>query len=97
MPTPTITSATLDKPTYSVGDTATLTVVRADTSTEARSDSLTVGVVGADGTAGESVTLTVSIDATVNETSTVSVSDSSGRVWTSASDDGSQAVFTATI
>lgn len=98
MPTPTITSATLDKPSYSVGDLATLTVDVADTSTAERSDTLSVVAVGADGTASETTTLTITIDATVSETTTVSVSDSSGRVWTQTSDAGTNpAVFTATI
>lgn len=97
MPTPTITSASLDKDSYAVGDTATLTVVRADGSTEGRSDSLSIVATGADGTPSATETLTITIEATVGESSTISVSDSSGRVWSQASDDGSQAVFTATI
>lgn len=97
MPTPTITSATLDKPTYSVGDVATLTVVRADTSTEAHSDSLSITATGADGAISETTTVTVSIDGTVTEASTVSVTDSSGRVWSPVSDDSVTAVFSATI
>lgn len=97
MPTPTITSATLDKASYSVGDSALLTVVRGDTSTEARTDSLSVVATGADGAFSETTTVTVSIEATVSEASTVSVSDSSGRVWTAGADDGTTAQFSATI
>lgn len=97
MPTPTITSATLDKDSYSIGDVALLTVVRGDTSTEAHSDEIDVVALGADGTSSAITTLTISIEATTSESTEVKVTDSSGRAWSTASDDTVTAVLSATI
>lgn len=81
-------SASLDKATYADGETMVLTVNRSDADTEA----LTLTIVATDksGNASNPVSVTATIDPT-----TVSVSDSSGRVWAQQSDNGAVAVFTS--
>jgi hypothetical protein len=79
---PAITSITFDKPGYHQGDLITATVAYT----------------------GSQITLTISASGGVTGTTTGTftvlpswgVSDGTGRVWTFKSDNGSQAVFTAT-
>lgn len=81
-------SASLDKPAYAVGETMTLTVSYSDADTQ--QVSVTVQIADKAGNTSAPVTCTAVIDP-----STVTTSDSSGRVWTKQSDTGSVAVFTA--
>lgn len=82
MSAPSITSISFDKPGYHQGDTITATVAYT----------------------GSQVTLTISASGGVVGTTTGTftvlpawgISDGSGRVWALKSDNGSQAVFTAT-
>lgn len=74
-------TATLDKASYNVGDTMTLTVVSDKRIT---SDTIAIQSAGDDA----QVTTTVQAGVVVN--------DPAGRTWTSESDDGKTAVFTAT-
>jgi len=87
MANPTV-SASLDKAAYAEGETMVLTVNRSDADTEA----LTLTIVATDKSGNSSTP--VNVTATIDPT-TVSVSDSSGRVWAQQSDNGSIAVFTA--
>lgn len=88
MATPVITSASLDKPTYKVGDKMTLTVVYGDTDTKA----LTVSIVVTDAEGNKSAPTTATA---VIDPLTLSVTDSSGKVWTTVSNNGSVAVLTS--
>ena len=88
MATPTVT-ASLNKPTYQPGEQMTLTVNYSDTDT--RSMSVTITVADSQGNTSAPTTVNAVIDP-----STITVNDTSGRVWTKQSDTGSVAVFTAT-
>lgn len=97
-----IVSATLDKPSYTKGETATLTVVRTDSSTVVASQATSVGTVTETDTATAETTtlafdLLVDTVTTTTGASTVAVTDDAGRVWTQVSDDGGTAVLTATV
>lgn len=83
-------SASLDKTSYNVGDTATLTVNYSDPN----SSSLSVTVSVADSAGNKSAPVTV---AAVIDPAQATVTDTSGRTWTKQSDNGAVAVFTATI
>lgn len=93
--TVTISSATLDKPTYAAGETMTLTVVRSATATSAGTLNLTVNASDAAGTQAIPVQVSATIEVTAPEASSVAVTDSSGREWTKQSDDGATSVWTA--
>jgi hypothetical protein len=84
-------SASLDKASYVPGETATLTV---SYNGDGEANVNTITVRGVDG-AGNAALVTVQL--TVVDKISLSVVDDSGRVWTLLSDDGSTAVFTATI
>jgi hypothetical protein len=84
-------SASLDKASYVPGETAILTV---SYNGDGEANVNTITVRGVDG-AGNAALVTVQL--TVVDKISLSVVDDSGRVWTLLSDDGSTAVFTATI
>lgn len=90
MASPTV-SASLDKTTYALGDTATLTVTYADADTQP----LTVTITVTDSTGNTSDP--VSVTANITDSVTVTVTDDSGRTWAKKSDTGAIAVYTATI
>jgi hypothetical protein len=83
-------SAALDKASYAPGETATLTV-------SYRSDGANTNTITVHGTdnAGREAIITVQL--TVVDAIKLAVVDDSGRVWALQSDDGSTAVYTATI
>jgi hypothetical protein len=88
MSSPTV-AASLNKAAYAVGETMTLTVTYGDP--DRKTLTVTVTVEDTDATtAPATVTATAVIDPL-----TVTVSDSSGRVWTKVSDSGTVAVYTA--
>lgn len=89
MATPTV-SASLDKPTYQVGDTATLTITYTDD--DSKPLSVTITVTDSSGNTSEPVTVTAVVDAL-----TIDVSDDSGREWAKQSDSGTVAVYTTTV
>lgn len=88
MAAPTV-SASLDKTTYQPDETMTLTVTYADPDTEAVT--VTIVVTDSQGNTSNPAVVTAVVDPSV-----LTVTDSSGRVWTKASDNGSVAVYTAT-
>jgi hypothetical protein len=87
MPAPTV-SASLDKTAYQPDETMTLTVTYSDPDTEAVT--VTVVVTDSQGNTSDPATVTAVVDPSV-----LTVTDSSGRVWTKVSDNGSVAVYTA--
>lgn len=89
MADPTV-SASLDQPTYQIGDTATLTVTYSDPDNETLT--VTVTVTDSAGNISDPATVTAVIDP-----SEITIDDQSGRTWTQQSDNGSVAVYTATI
>lgn len=74
-------TATLDKSGYKPGDKMTLAVV-----SDKRLQSTTISVAAG----GETVKVTTTVQLPV------SLTDSTGRVWTAGADDGKTAVYTAT-
>ena len=97
MAVPVISSATFDATSYATGAVATLTVVRNDTTASSVVDAVSVTVT--DGVTGEVATTsaTLTINDTVTNPTGVAVSSAAGRVFTQVSDDGTTAVFTATV
>lgn len=89
MSTPTV-SASLDKSSYSPGETATLTVTYGDADTETMT--VTVVVTDAEGNSSNPAQVTAVVDPL-----TITVSDDSGRTWAQQSDSGSVAVYTTTV
>ena len=89
MADPTV-SASLDKTAYAPGETATLTVTYGDSDNSTATLTITVEDEG-----GHSVSTQLVL--TKRDNVTVSVADSSGRTWTKVSDNGSVAVYTATV
>lgn len=87
MATPTVT-ASLNKSTYAVGETMTLTVNYADT--DQKNIAVTVTVTDAEGNTSTPVTVPALIDPL-----TVAVSSTPTRTWTKQSDTGAVAVYTA--
>jgi hypothetical protein len=88
MAAPTV-SASLNKAAYAIGETMTLTVTYGDA--DRKTLTVTVTVEDTDATtAPATVTATAVIDPL-----TISVTDSTSRVWTKVSDSGSVAVYTA--
>jgi hypothetical protein len=85
-----VLSANLDKASYAPGEIATLTVVYNGGDT--KSNVVVVTGTDQDGNAAQ-VTVVVSVVDRV----ALTVVDESGREWALQSDDGSTAVFTATI
>jgi hypothetical protein len=97
MAVPVISSASFDAATYVTGATATLTVVRNDTSGSSTTDAVTV--TATDNVTGEVATESVSltVNDTVTDPTTVAVSSAEGRTFTLVSDDGVTAVYTTTV
>lgn len=97
MAQPVISSATFDKDSYSVGDTALLTVVRGDETTTSETDAVTV--TATDNVTGEAseFSATLTITDVRKDPTTVAVSSAAGRVFTAVSDDGTTAVFSTTV
>jgi len=87
MPAPTV-SASLDKAAYQPDETMTLTVSYSDPDTEAVT--VTIVVTDSQGNTSDPATVTAVVDPSV-----LTVTDTSGREWTKASDNGSVAVYTA--
>ena len=85
-----VLSATLDKASYVPGELATLTVVYNGGNTKSN----VVTITGTD-QAGNAAQVTVVLS--VVDRVALTVVDDSGREWTLQSDDGSTAVFTASI
>jgi hypothetical protein len=85
-----VLSATLNKASYVPGETAILTVVYSD----GDSNTNTITVRGKDSSGLEAV---ITVQFTVVDKVNLTVLDDSGRVWTLQTDDGSTAVYTATI
>ena len=84
-------NATLDKTSYVPGEIATLTVVYNDADSGTTKN---ITIRGKDASGLEAV---VTVQYTVVDRVNLTVTDDSGRVWTLQTDDGSTAVFTATI
>jgi hypothetical protein len=89
MATPTI-SGSLDKATYPLGAVMTATVSYGDA--DAKTGSVSITVTDAEGNTSAPVVMPYSI----TDGLTLSFSDSLGKTWTKASDNGSVAVYTAT-
>ncbi|MFG1918645.1 hypothetical protein [Micromonospora sp. NPDC048898] len=87
MAAPTAT-ATLTAPVYSPGDQMLLTVTYADADTKPLT--VTIVVTDAQGNSSAPVKVTAVIDPL-----TLTVTDSSGRIWTRVSDNGAVAVYRA--
>lgn len=89
---PVIKTITFDQNSYTPGETITATVAYTPgVSTQTQNFTGTA----VDSTTGQEGQLSVTFTADVNDTTTVSVSDTGNRTWTKASDNGSSAVFTA--
>jgi hypothetical protein len=86
-----VISATLNKASYIPGELATLTVVYSD------GDSSTTNTITVRGKDASGLEAVITVQYTVVDKVNLTVQDDSGRVWTLQSDDGSTAVYTATI
>lgn len=93
MPTPpSITSITFDKAQYLPGTAINATVTYVPgTSGETQ----TFNGVAMDSATGESGNLSVQFTLVVNDTTTITATDSGGRAWNKISDTGTVAVFQA--
>jgi hypothetical protein len=97
MAQPVISSASYDKDGYATGETATLTVVRADvTSTTVTDDT---PVTATDNVTGESTEAhaTLTVEESSTDPTTIGVSSATGRTFTAVSDDGTTAVYSTTV
>ena len=89
MANPFITSVTFNKAAYAVGEQATMTVVYGDPDTKTQQVEAKV----TDG-AGNVVT---AVGSFIVDPLTLTITDTTGRVWTKQTDSGTVAVFKATI
>lgn len=85
-----VLSATLNKASYVPGEVASLTVVYSDGNTKSN----VITITGRD-QSGNQAQVTVSVS--VVDRIDLTVQDDSGRVWSLVQDDGTTAIFTATI
>lgn len=92
MTAPSITSITFDKAQYLPGQpvNATVTYVPGTSGQEQ-----TFNGTATDSATGQTGSLSVQFTLVVNDTTTVTVSDSGNRAWTKISDTGTVAVFQA--
>lgn len=93
MSAPAITSITFDKTSYNPGDTITATV-NYGSGTSGQTQQLTG--TATDAATGQTGTLTVNFTVNESDSTSVSVKDTGGRVWTKVSDAAGVAKFTAT-
>lgn len=93
MAAPQITSITFDAQAYAPGAVVTATV---DYVPGGSLVSQSFSSTATDSATGEIGTLSASFSVLTPDPTTVAASDSGNRVWTQVSDNGSQAVFTAT-
>lgn len=86
-------NAVLDKANYKVGETMVLTVDYSDADHWVRTDTVTVTGTDQD---GNPAVVTVNTMVSSSDQVLLTLVDSSGRVWTKQSDNGSRAIYTAT-
>lgn len=89
---PVVSSINFDQTSYLAGQKITVTV---DYSPGTSDETQTLTGVAEDSITGLSGQLVVNFIVTNNDTTSLTVSDSSKRTWTQVSDNGSVAVFTA--
>ena len=89
MANPFITSVSFNKAAYAVGEVATMTVVYGDPDT--KTQQVEAKVTDSQGN------VVTAVGTFVVDPLTLTVTDSTGRVWTKQSDSGTTAVFKATI
>ena len=92
MAAPVVNSVTFDQTAYNPGDTITATMVFTP---GASAQTMTFTGTATDASTGEVGTLQVQFIVGESDATTVSASDSGGRVWTLQSQTAGQAVFTA--
>ena len=89
---PVITSASFDQPGYTLGQTMTLTV---DYTPGLSPQSENVTIDGLDSANQLPASVTIQVTVLSPDSTTWTVTDAKGRVYTQVSDNGSVAVFTA--